>query len=103
MTVLVTTWRTLTLPGLPLSSASLTVGENEALHGAALTGVELKGDPTDCADGRPADGMPVEYGDRGMFIRGVRADRGPGLAKGDGGIVTRGDSGLCLVVLALLF
>ena len=32
-----------------------------------------------------------------MCNRGVRADLGAGFAKGDGGMITRGDSGRCLV------
>ena len=40
VTVLVTTCRTLTLPGLPLISGSISRGENVALHGAALSGVD---------------------------------------------------------------
>lgn len=40
VTVLVTTCRTLTLPGLPLISGSISRGENDALHGAALSGVD---------------------------------------------------------------
>lgn len=38
--------------------------------------------------------MPAENGDCGIFsLRGVRADRGAGLAKDEKGMVTRGDSG----------
>lgn len=44
VTVLVTTWRTLTLPGLPLISGSTFVGEKDALQGAALSGVEEYGE-----------------------------------------------------------
>ena len=44
VTVRVTTWRTLTFPGLPLISGSTSRGENEALHGAALSGVLVYGD-----------------------------------------------------------
>lgn len=40
VTVRVTTWRTLTLPGLPAASTSTSRGEKEALHGAAERGVE---------------------------------------------------------------
>lgn len=40
VTVLVTTCRTLTRPGLPLISGSMLVGEKVALHGAALNGVD---------------------------------------------------------------
>lgn len=52
-------------------------------------GVLLYGDGTDCADASAG-----EKGDWGMCSRrGVRADRGAGLAKGEGGMMTRGDSG----------
>jgi len=40
VTVLVTTCRTLTLPDLPLASASVSRGEKDALHGAAESGVD---------------------------------------------------------------
>ncbi len=41
-----------------------------------------------------AEGMPAEKGDCGMCsFRGVRAERRAGLMNGDGGMVTRGDSG----------
>ena len=44
-----------------------------------------------------------EKGDCGMCsLRGVRADLGAGFANCDGGIVTRGDSGRALAVLAAL-
>lgn len=81
---------------------STLVGENDALHGAALSGVDEYGVPTDRAEGRPADGMPTENGDCGIVsFRGVRDDRGAGIANGDGGMVTRGDSGRCLLVPVL--
>lgn len=44
--------------------------------------------------------MVAEKGDCGMCsLRGVRADRGAGLAKGDGGMDTRGDSAPVLVTV----
>lgn len=56
MTVLVTTCRTLTLPGLSVASiAEYSRGENDALHGAALSGVDEYGDGTECAEPRPAE------------------------------------------------
>lgn len=62
------------------------VGENDALHGAALRGVLEYGDP--------APFMPGEKGEVGICNRlGVRDDRGPGLMNGEGGMVMRGDSG----------
>lgn len=61
MTVRVTTWRTLTRPGFPLTSGSTEVGEKEALHGAALRGVDAYGDETECAE--PGTG---EKGDCGI-------------------------------------
>lgn len=92
VTVRVTTWRTLTLPGLPLTSGSASRGEKDALHGAALSG--------DCAV--LAVFIAGEYGDCGICsLRGVRADRGPGLTKGDGGIMMRGDSGRVLLLVEL--
>ena len=73
---------------------SLDGGENDALHGAALSGVE-EYDGTECAD--PIAG---EYGDCGMRSRrGARADLGAGFANGEGGMITRGDSGRVLAVL----
>lgn len=99
MTVLVTTWRTLTLPGLPLASGSASRGEYVALHGAALRGVPEYGDGIECAELRAG-----VKGDWGMCSRrGVRDDRGAGIANDEGGIVMRGDCGLDRdVVLALL-
>lgn len=97
LTVLVTTCRTLTRPGCPLASVS-TLRSYEALHGAALSGVGTKGDVAEWAEcAEPGTG---ENGDCGMRRRGVRADLGAGFANGDGGMVTRGDSGLVLPVLA---
>ena len=97
MTVRVTTCRTLTLPGLPVVSLGHSRGEKDALHGAALTGVEEYGEPTLCADGRAG-----VNGDCGMYSRGApRADLGAGFANGDGGMVTRGESEIGFDVLAL--
>lgn len=99
VTVLVTTCRTLTRPGLPFVSGSTWVGEKVALHGAALSGVEVYGEEIDWAEP-----MAGENGDCGIWRRrGVRADLGAGLAKVEAGIAMRGDSGRVLVaVLALL-
>lgn len=80
-------------------------GENDALHGAALSGVDEYGEGIEavvCAE--PSAG---ENGDCGIASRrGVRADLGAGFANGDGGMMMRGESGLdprrsCAV--ALLF
>lgn len=93
-----TTCLTLTFPGLLLASASCSArGENVALHGVALSGVAVYGDGNVCA-------LPMagEKGDCGMRSRGVRAERGPGLANGDGGMIIRGDSGLVLLVFVTL-
>lgn len=90
VTVRVTTCRTWTLPGWPTTSRLDSRGENDALHGAALSGVHVYGDGTDWADLRAG-----ENGDCGMRSRlGVRADLGAGFAKGDGGMMIRGDCGL---------
>lgn len=76
VTVLVTVWRTLTLPGWPFASVLTSRGSNEALHGAELSGVEIYGEATECAE--PGTG---EKGDWGMCsLRGVRADLGGGFA-----------------------
>ena len=48
VTVLVTTWRTLTLPGLPFASGLASLGEYVALQGAALSGVPEYG--VECAE-----------------------------------------------------
>jgi len=97
VTVLVTTCLTVTLPGLPLASVSTSRGEKDALHGAALSGV-------DEYDDLVADGMPAENGDCGMWsLRGVRDERGAGTANDDGGMVTRGDSGRDLLRLEAVF
>lgn len=98
VTVLVTTCRTWTLPDGPPTSAGGSRGENVAFHGAALRGVELYGDGTDCAEAREGEKQDVGMCNR----RGVPADRGAGLTKGDGGMITRGDSGLLLHTEAAL-
>ena len=98
VTVLVTTCLTLTLPGWPLVSALASLDSNEALQGAELSGVEIYGDAMVCAE--PSTG---EKGDCGMWsLRGVRADLSAGFMNCEGGIVTRGESGRALAVLAAL-
>lgn len=61
VTVLVTTCLTLTLPGGPCASGLASCDSNEALQGAALSGVETYGEATVCAE--PSTG---EKGDCGM-------------------------------------
>lgn len=78
----------LTLPGWLVASALLSRGEKVALHGAELSGVVEYGDEMDLAEA-----IAGEKGDCGMRSRGVRADFGPGLAKGEGGMMILGDSG----------
>ena len=70
-----------------------------ALQGAALRGVPEYGDGIECAE--LSAGVK---GDCGMCSRrGVRDERGAGIAKDEGGMVIRGDWGLDRdVVLALL-
>lgn len=92
VTVLVTICFTVTFPGFPVVSMSISRGEKDALHGVLHKGPEVYGDATDRADGKASP----DKGDCGIVSRrGVRDERGAGLAKGDGGIVTRGDSGRC--------
>ena len=72
---------------------------NDALHGAALSGVDTYGEETEWAE----PGAGEKAGDCGICsLRGVRAERGAGFTNCDGGIVTRGDSGRTLAVLAAL-
>lgn len=98
VTVRVTTCRTCTFPDGPPISACGSCGENVALQGAALRGVELYGEGTDCADARAG-----EKGDCGICSRrGVRADLGAGFTKSDGAMMTRGDPGLLLDIEAAL-
>lgn len=81
-----------------MDSMLFSLGENDALHGAALRGVDVYGDGTDCAEVSAG-----ENGDCGMRSRlGVRADLGAGFANGDGGIMIRGDCGLEAAVDAAL-
>lgn len=98
VTVRVTTCRTWTLPPWLTGSLLDSRGEYDALHGAALSGVDEYGDGTDCAEASAG-----ENGDCGIRSRlGVRADLGAGFAKGDGGIMSRGDCGLDPLEAALL-
>lgn len=79
-------------------SGSTSRGEKDALHGAALRGVDEYGEAIDCAELRA--GL---RGDCGMRSLGVAlADRSAGLMKGEGGIVTCGDCGRVLGVPALM-
>lgn len=99
VTVRVTTCRTWTFPGWPMASRlDDSRGEKVALQGAALSGVDEYGDGTDWADARAG-----EKGECGLRDRlGVRADLGAGFAKGDGGMIRRGDCGLEAPEAALL-
>ena len=61
VTVRVTTCLTLTLPGWPLISALVSRDSNDALQGAELSGVDMYGEATVCAEP-----MAGENGDCGM-------------------------------------
>ena len=84
---------------------SISRGEKDALQGAALSGVDEYGVAIECTECTEwvecAEPMAGENGDCGMWsLRGVRpdADLGGGLAKGEGGMITRGESDRVLEV-----